>query len=220
MKRWALVVVVLYLLILAVLTVPVILLAFVPQASAKDVAQAYLYLPFWLWLGVMGLAQAALLVVPVRVANQRPVARRLLLWPVVTAGAMMGCLVMGAMYSLGEFAARDKVPGWFWWAGIGSGVIIWCVWAVLFYRSSRNAEPTDVVSRQCRLLLRGSILELLVAVPTHIVARSREYCCAGAMTFIGLALGISVMLFSFGPSVFFLYAARWRRLHPEPQSEV
>jgi hypothetical protein len=37
------------------------------------------------------------------------------------------------------------------------------------------------------------------------------------MTFIGLTMGMSVMLFSFGPGVFFLFAARWRRLHPEPQ---
>jgi hypothetical protein len=90
---------------------------------------------------------------------------------------------------------------------------------VLFYRSSRGANPPDVISRQCRLLLRGSILELLIAVPTHIVARSRDYCCAGAMTFVGLTLGISVMLFSYGPAVFFLYAERWRRLHPEPAGE-
>ena len=38
MKRWALVVVALYLLILVVLTVPVALLAFAPQARVKDVA--------------------------------------------------------------------------------------------------------------------------------------------------------------------------------------
>lgn len=90
----------------------------------------------------------------------------------------------------------------------------------MFYRSSRTSMAADVVSRQCRLMLRGSILELLVAVPTHIVARSRDYCCAGCMTFIGLTLGISVMLFSFGPAVFFLYVERWRRLHPESANKA
>ena len=217
MKRWSLVVVALYALILVVLTVPVALLAFVPQAKAKDIVEAYRYVPYWLWLGVMVLGQAALLVVPVRVASRRPVTRRSLLLPILTTGLMIGGLAVGAMYSLYEFALRDKaLEGWFWWAGIGSGVVIWCVWAVLFYRASRGVDPSDVISRQCRLLLRGSILELLVAVPTHIVARSRDYCCAGAMTFIGLTLGISVMLFSYGPAVFFLYVERWRRLHPEP----
>ena len=133
---------------------------------------------------------------------------------------MMGGLAVGAMYCLYEVAMRDKaLEGWFWGAGIGAGIVIWSVWAGLFYRASRGVEPSDVISRQCRLLLRGSILELLVAVPTHIVTRSRDYCCAGVMTFVGLTLGISVMLFSFGPSVFFLYIARWRRLHPEPATE-
>ena len=225
MKRWALVVVALYLLILVVLTVPVLLLAFVPLASPKDlsaqeIVEVYLHFPYWLWLGVMVLGQAALLVVPVRVASRRPVTRRSLLWPIATAGLMMGGLAAGAMYSLLEFALRDKaLNGWFLLAGLGSGVVIWGVWSVLFYRSSRGVEPSDVISRQCRLMLRGSILELLVAVPTHIVARSRDYCCAGFMTFIGITLGISVMLFSFGPAVFFLYVNRWRRLHPEPLNE-
>jgi hypothetical protein len=216
MKRWAFVVAGLYVLILAVLTVPVGLLAFAPKARLTEVAEAYVSFLFWLWLGVMGLAQAALLVVPVRLASRRPLSRRSLLWPVTTAGLMMGGLATGAVYSVGEFIARGGLPGWFAWAGIFCGIIFWCLWAMWFYLGSRNAEPENVVSRQCQLMLRGSILELLVAVPTHIVARSRDYCCAGFMTFIGLSLGISVMLFSFGPSVFFLYVARWRRLHPEP----
>ena len=73
----------------------------------------------------------------------------------------------------------------------------------------------DVVTRQCRLLFRGSVLELFVAVPTHVVARVRDYCCAGTWTFIGIATGLAVMLFAFGPAVFFLFVARWKRLHPE-----
>jgi hypothetical protein len=96
------------------------------------------------------------------------------------------------------------------------GVAAWCGWALIFFRLSRTTEPQDFVSRLCKSLLKGSILELLIAVPTHIVARYRDYCCAGFMTFIGLTLGISVMLFSFGPGVFFLFVARWRRLHAEP----
>ena len=96
-------------------------------------------------------------------------------------------------------------------------VAVWVVWTLVFYRTGRNAM--GVVSRQCRYLLRGSILELLVAVPTHIVARHRDYCCAGAMTFIGMAFGVSVMLFSFGPGVFFLFIQRWKRLHPQPKGE-
>jgi hypothetical protein len=96
------------------------------------------------------------------------------------------------------------------------GVAAWGGWALIFWRLSRTTEPRDFVSRVCKSLLKGSILELLIAVPTHIVARCRDYCCAGFMTFVGLTMGMSVMLFSFGPGVFFLFVARWRRLHAEP----
>jgi len=217
MKRWALVVVALYLLILVALTVPVMLLAFAPQIKVGDVAEVYGYAPYWAWLAAMVLGQAALLVVPVRVASRRPVTRRSLLLPIATAGLMMGALAVGAIYSLCEFALWDKPSGdLVAWGGLVTGLVFWSAWAVLFYRASRGANPADVISQQSRLLLRGSILELLIAVPTHIVARSRDYCCAGYMTFIGLTLGLSVMLFSYGPAVFFLYADRWRRLHPTP----
>ena len=221
MKRWALVVVALYFLILVVLPVPLVLVAFVPQVSLKDTATGGVSWSWLVWPGVMALAQAALLVVPVRVASRRPVARRSLLWPVLTAGLMMSGLAAGVLLCLFEFARQDRgAPEWFWRAALASAVVFWLVWAVVFYRSSRAAAPADVVSRQCRLMFRGSILELLIAVPTHIVARNRDYCCAGFGTFVGLALGISVMLFSFRPAVFFLYAERWRRLRPERASEL
>ncbi len=45
MKQWALVVVALYVLILVALTLPVTLLAFAPQAGAKDIAQAFVAWP-------------------------------------------------------------------------------------------------------------------------------------------------------------------------------
>jgi hypothetical protein len=228
MKRWAVIVAVLYGLMLGVLALPVVLTAFYPLKGFKDAAEglqavsdaARLYgmWQWWLWLVVMGLAQAAMLAVPVRLASGRPMARRPLALSVLAGGLMMGWLVTGALFSLCEFVFRDKAGDkeWVPYSALGLGVAAWCVWALIFFRLSRTTEPEDLVSRQCKWLLKGSILELLIAVPTHIVARCRDYCCAGWMTFIGLTLGMSVMLFSFGPGVFFLFVARWRRLHPDP----
>jgi len=219
MKRWALLVAGLYGLTLVALTVPFTLAAFAPLAQLSDVAKAYHFWPYWLWLAVMVLSQAALLLVPVDASLERPATRRSLLLPVITGGLMMGALVTGAIYSCWEFIFRDKGPGaWVWWAAALIGVAVWGVWAFVFFRASRGATPEGIIARQCQLLLKGSILELLIAVPTHIVARYRNYCCAGVMTFIGLTLGVSVMLFSFGPAVFFLYTARWRRLRGKPHT--
>jgi hypothetical protein len=63
------------------------------------------------------------------------------------------------------------------------------------------------------------VLELLIAIPSHIVVRNRHVCCADIATFIGISFGISVMLLSFGPVLFFLFADRWRRLHPHRNSD-
>lgn len=230
MKRWAVLVAILYVLMLGVLSLPVVCACFYPKTGFKDAAEAlsavkdaaemYGHWQWWLWLGVMGLAQVAMLAVPVRFASRRPMSHRPLALTVLVSGLMMGALVAGAIYSLAEFAFGEKAgdDAHFVstnWIAIGLGVSAWCAWALIFFRSSRKSEPQDLVSRLCKSLLKGSIAELLIAVPTHIVARSRDYCCAGFMTFIGLALGLSVMLFSFGPGVFFLFVARWRRLHPD-----
>jgi hypothetical protein len=74
------------------------------------------------------------------------------------------------------------------------------------------------MSRICRFLVAGSILELLVAVPAHVLARSRSYCCAGAGTFWGIATGISVMLLAFGPAVFVLFARRYKATYNRKRS--
>lgn len=216
MKRWAWIVAGLYGLILLVLTTPAVLLAFAPKLGPKDVGDLFASWSYWLWLAVMVVSQFALLAAPVRVASRRPVTRGAL-WPTVLAGGLMlGALVVGAIWSVLEFVFAQHDPGWRSWGGIAVGILTWCIWSLVFFRWSRNSQPADLLSRQCSLLLKGSILELLIAVPTHIVARCRDYCCAGFMTFIGLTMGVAVMLFSFGPAVFFLYADRWKRLHPRP----
>jgi hypothetical protein len=96
-----------------------------------------------------------------------------------------------------------------------AGIVTWGTWAFVLGRAARTVVPRDLATRQCRPLFQGSVLELLIAVPTHVVARYRDYCCAGFMTFIGLTMGSSIMLFAFGPALFFLFAERWRRLHPQ-----
>jgi hypothetical protein len=46
------------------------------------------------------------------------------------------------------------------------------------------------------------------------MARHRDECCAPAATFWGITCGLTVMLLSFGPGVFFLFAGRMRKLKP------
>jgi len=221
MKRWALIVAALYAALLLVMTVPAIWLAFAPKLRLGETVNAFVWWPYWLWLAIMFTSQVALLSVPVRVASLRPVPRGPIWRTILAGGLMAGGLAGGAFLSIYEFLVRGYLSNKFLWTAIGLAILTWGIWALVFFRMSRGMEPGDIVSRQCRYLIRGSILELLIAVPTHIVARYRDYCCAGFMTFIGLTMGVSVMLFAYGPAVFFLFAERWKRLHPartEPAS--
>ena len=220
MKRWAVLVVLIYFLALLALTGPLFVFLFYPHIGAHDLADLFSEWGYWAWMGVMLAGQAVLLLVPVNMAMGRPTTRRWVLWPVLASGLMAGVLAMGAVLSIFEFVKKDKAldvmdGSELHWLVIV--LVVWAAWGLVFYRTSRGTAAEDVVSRQCRYLLRGSILELLVAVPTHIVARYRDYCCAGVYTFVGISCGVSVMLFSFGPAVFFLFVQRWKQLHPQPR---
>ena len=98
---------------------------------------------------------------------------------------------------------------------LGMLMLFWLVWALIFFHYAQADAPDNLMRRATHWLLRASILELLVAVPSHIVVRQRGDCCAPFVTFWGIVTGISVMLLSFGPGVFFLFVRRIRQLQPK-----
>jgi hypothetical protein len=67
--------------------------------------------------------------------------------------------------------------------------------------------------RMYQILLAGSVAELLVAVPMHLVVRQRAQCCAGMYTALGIGLGIVVMFAAMGPAVFFLFFRRYKQAY-------
>lgn len=234
MRRWALVVMLLYGLVLLVLTWPVLYGSFGWTAfglfKSKSLPPAILLSGgYWIWLGVMVLCQAALLAVPVQLVRKRPVTRRSL-WSTLLASGLMLAVILGSLLLTvnvlfvgeegeGMLQVGSEAANWWWprflWALLAVVLLIWAGWTWIFYRVSRRAESRDLMALVARYLLTGSILELLVAVPSHILVRRRDECCADMATFWGIAMGISVMLMSFGPGVLFLYAARCKKLRPE-----
>ncbi len=235
MKRFAATIIFLYGAVLVILTQPVLLACFTSMFDARnwmETVKVFNSLRYWALLAVMLLCQAALLGIPVRLGSGRPVTQRPVIFLASASGLLAAILAWGIAAALYEHTGQklDVFVGtffltdlsemknvfsqersiWLWMAGFAA---IWVFWAVVFYRWGRKLEPKTYVERQCKVLLAGSALELLVAVPTHIIARGRDYCCAGFSTFVGIAAGISIMLLSFGPGVFFLYADKWKKLH-------
>ena len=263
MKRWAIVTVTLYAVLLLCLTVPVMLICWLKwQANAGqpelghwewevDLAGLiglFREWGYWLWLSVLVAAQALLLLVPVGVAERRPTRRRRLLVPVVVASFLLANLFLAGVFAILAAAMGDKAsvvveapaglarqiidhipglsaaltnfglpPGNDWLLIpqlVGMMVFFWLVWGLVFHHFAKADDSENLVQRATRWLLRGSILELLVAVPSHVIVRQREDCCAPFASFWGIVTGISVMLLSFGPGVFFLFTARMRGRRP------
>jgi len=236
MKRFAIYIIFLYGAILVILTQPVMLASFASGSDGfdwKEISKIFGAWRYWALFVIMLLCEAALLGVSVKAESKRPVTRRPVLFTVIASSFLAAFLILGIVAAISEtinkepdltagiiaFMGFPEIKETFLQGnalGVGAAgfIIVWLMWALVFYRWSRNLEPRTLVEKQCKVLFAGSVLELLVAVPTHILARSRDYCCAGFSTFIGIALGISVMLLSFGPGVFFLYADRWKKLHP------
>ncbi len=220
MKRWALVTVGLYVLIMAALAIPLVVAAFGEWPTAEllegfrniDAAfdNSWFFVTAWVWIGVMALCQLGLLVVPVRVAGGRSVSRRWIVWPVLAACVLLAVLFAAMGLAVWETVQHTSGTGTeHVLYAIGAVGVVWLGWAFLFGFYTGNREPKTFLSRLVKFLIAGSILELLVAVPTHVLARVRGYCCAGFLTFWGLAAGLSVMLVAFGPATFLLFARRY-----------
>lgn len=212
MKYWSMVVAVLYVVILCVLWAPLIALCLHTKSFWQHLFSFDYYqgIHFWGILAILFLAQVALLSVPVQASRGRPVTKRSVIPLVVASSFMLVLLAFGAFISLYEGFNVDAANQWLL---LFSGACLWGAWALMFYRWSKEMEPLGLVERICRWLFKGSVLELLIAVPSHIYVRQRNECCAGLLTFTGIAVGISVMLFSFGPGVYFLFRERFEKLN-------
>jgi hypothetical protein len=243
MKRWAIATVLLYALALILLTLPVVLVAGgnwgknESDINLQSVLQLYSQWDYWLWLAVLVAGQFLLLLVPIDISEKRLPARRKLKVPVIVTAFFLGSLTFAGILSilcaiitddgLNVLSFVDRMfskDGQMTNHGVIFNLLIdtsvfWIAWAYIFRRYAKSDEPDVLLKRATRWLLRGSILELLVAVPSHVIVRRRDDCCAPAGTFWGIATGISVMLLCFGPGVYFLFVERFQKLKPKSESD-
>jgi hypothetical protein len=120
-------------------------------------------------------------------------------------------LTISALFSIGvgvygdyPFRLLDVMgESWFFTTVLGIWIGLWIIWGGVFYQYYRDSSKA--LSEIVAWLLKGSVLELLIAVPAHVVARHRDDCSAPAVTGWGIVTGIAIMLLCFGPGVLALY---------------
>ena len=212
MKKWGLVVTLFYgLLVLALLVPASMLLASNSPLSAAGIREAYTTWIPWTCAGVVTLGEGLLLWLTVDTTQKRLQPRTHILVSALTVGLFLAILTVAMVFAIGLGVSGDKflpdAPGVA--AVLSAFLIPWCVWGILFYRFCRNSS--DPVTRAVAWLFRGSVLELLIAVPAHVIMRRRQDCSAPVVNSWGITSGIAIMLLSFGPSVLLLYKKRMER---------
>lgn len=219
MKRWGALVTFLYILILFVLLEP--LGAWLTGLAEPDMSFAdTVTAPRWwyveeewvlalIWGGILVGCQSLLLFVSVDTSFRRLKPQRHIALSAAVTGVCILILVVSMLWSLlVAIRNEDTLGGWEFLilALIGA---TWVVWAAIFrlYKSNRS----DRLNQMLGWIIKGSILELLIVVPCHVVVRSRNDCCAPLVTGYGIATGLAVMLLAFGPSVLFLFQKQMQR---------
>ena len=166
------------------------------------------------WPALLIVGQALLIFVSVDISFRRLRPARQIALSAATVGLMVALLTVFSIWSIIVAFTGDRLledlgdPGFIhlFWLSVG---VIWIAWTFVFYfyKANKSRKLDALVA----WMLRGSILELLIVVPCHVIVRQREDCCAPQLTAFGISTGIAVMLFSFGPSVLFLYQKRLKQ---------
>jgi len=209
MKKWGLVVTLLYAAIVIGLLAPVFLLLASNSAPGfSSFRDFYREWGFWMIASVFILGQVVLLSLSVDTTQKRMRPRTPVVVSALTTGLFL--MIVTIVVLLAPLVALRGESAFSGVSGLGGVAAFfltpWVVWGIVFYRFCRNS--TDPVTRAVAWLFRGSVLELLIAVPAHVMVRRRHDCCAPILTGFGITSGIAIMLLSFGPSVLLLFKKR------------
>jgi hypothetical protein len=202
MRKWGAVVTLCYALMILLLVAPGAV-----WLVKGSVLGAYKVWATWVPIGIVIGGQALLLFLSVDTSFKRLRPRTHIVLSSLAAGTLTALLLGAAILSLGSGIYGDKFGGKFADEyGLACWVALWAIWLAISYMYFR--KPGAAVSQFLARLLKGSVLELLIAVPAHVITRRRGDCSAPSITSFGIATGIAIMLLCFGPSVLLLYKKR------------
>jgi hypothetical protein len=221
-KKWGLVVTLFYgVVVLAFLVPDYMLIAASSTPSAADIKGVYAEALPWICAGVVMLGAILLLWLSADTTSRRLKPRTHILISALTTGLFLAILTIAITLAIclgvwGEGLFNFLPDSHQLAVIVGAFAVPWLVWGILFYRLCRNS--TDPMTRALAWMFRGSVLELLIAVPAHVIMRRRHDCSAPVVNGFGIASGIAIMLLSFGPSVLLLFKKRMEG-HPQKSPE-
>jgi hypothetical protein len=214
MRKWGIVISVFYILIVLGLLLPgAMLLAgdtgVYTWHLLSDLRDALKETYIWLPILVVISGQILLLILSVDTSQKRLKPRAHIAVSAAVTSMLVALLMFAAIFSIGFAAQGDSFGDRHLETTaqvLSLAAILWVLWGGFFYLYFRRT--TGATTRVVAWLLRGSVLELLIAVPCHVIVRRRHECSAPYVTSFGIATGIAVMLLSFGPGILFIVKKR------------
>lgn len=220
MRKWGVLITAFYLLALVFFVTPVAMS--LANSDGKSLLQYVGILisepgvhgVLWAWIALLVTAQALLFFVSVDTTHKRLLPRRRTALSVTAITVAVGLLTFSAILSvLIAFMDDDAEVLNSSLMLLLSPITFWLIWGIVFYLYREQVSAR--VDRAVNWLLAGSVLQLLIVVPCHVIVRQRGDCSAPGVTAFGIATGIAVMLMAFGPSIIFLYQKRLRGYRKE-----
>lgn len=182
--------------------------------------------------GLFGLQFLLLLGAP-QLHWPRPRRRKSIFASLMAGSAIAALLSGGIVLSLRSLYQLVYTPSWFtvtvtpgpatapapqpflWiadvpWALVGTLLAAWTFWFLIFALVGGGEWPRRF-GRMYRLLIAGTVLELLITIPIDVQVRKRTNCYCGEGTFFSLIIGLTAILWVFGPGIAILFFIRRRQ---------
>ena len=217
MRRWGILITGFYFLVVVCLLIPGMLtLAGYSPGTLKAWLEVYHDWLVWIWIGMLVGGEALLLCLSIDVSEKRLRPRQHVLASVAMIALTMALLTCAGTISLFAAVVGDKLFDKPFEPYLDSRLKLitwvlglWCVWGVVFWSCRKPTPPKP--AQLIQQLIKGSVLELLIAVPAHVIVRHRDDCSAPLATSFGIATGVAIMFLCFGPGVLLLYQKRLSR---------
>jgi len=211
MRKWGTIVTVVYAAILLVVLIPAIPYiaggeTYNPAGFRRAMGNVYSEWSFWIYALILIAGQAVLLFLSVDTSRKRFKPRTHVAISCALAALLTALLTICTGVSLALALEKDKLANALADHSIALWIALWIAWALVFYLYLRDSFTA--LTRLTYWLLKGSVLELLIAVPCHVIVRRRGNCTDPVVTSFGIVTGVAIMLLSFGPGVLFLYKKR------------
>ena len=130
-------------------------------------------------------------------------------FPAIIGGLALAVLSGGFLVGLSELIRFHTSDGLYYIFAIL--IVSWLLWTIIFIFRYREADPDSIPGKILKIALLGSVLEMVLLAPMHIITSARGHCFAGLLTALGLLAGLCIALWSFGPGIFLLFLRHYKK---------